>query len=69
MIRAWICSWIGHDLVPARRVGVMPAEFGGRPVYATCDAADSRGMLCKRCGYFDEHPWVETARHVTGREP
>lgn len=60
---------LGHRAEPARRVAVTPAALGGHAIYGTCEASESRGTLCTRCGQYTEHPWVATARAVTGREP
>lgn len=60
-----LCRLLGHRDAPARRTAAPP----GRAWWEQCDATESRGMGCTRCGQYVEHPWVNDARQVTGREP
>lgn len=70
-MRRVVCRVLGHRDEPARARApfIIPDGPGLVLPWDVVAPAESRGVGCTRCGRYVEHPWVDTARRVTGEEP
>lgn len=62
-MRRLLCRLLGHQQVPARSIGpmIMP-DVGLVHGWQKCEADESRGWGCPRCGLYAEHDWVTIER-------